>query len=136
MRRTAVVFFPGGSSQKLAELARALARGIQAQGHTADVVDGSKESPKLTVYQYICLGTESVSFTGKIPPQVPAFLSNAGMISGKRCYAFVPKRFVSAPRALARLMKSMEGQGLFLKNSTVLTSAQEAEEIGKRLHID
>ena len=136
MQRTVIVYFPNGSSQKLPDLVRALSRGIQSQGHTADVVDGTKETSKLTAYKYIAVGTESVSLTGKIPPQVLTYLSNAGMISGKRCYAFVAKKFISAPRALARLMKGMEGQGMFLKNSNVLNSATEAEEIGKRLHVE
>jgi hypothetical protein len=29
----------------------------------------------------------------------------------------------------------MEGEGMFLKNSDVLRSSVEAEEVGKRLHI-
>ena len=32
-------------------------------------------------------------------------------------------------------MKGMEKEGMFLKYSSILNSAQEAEEIGKRLHI-
>jgi hypothetical protein len=32
-------------------------------------------------------------------------------------------------------MKSMEKEGMFIKYSAVLSSAQEAEEIGKRLHV-
>jgi len=32
-------------------------------------------------------------------------------------------------------MKGMEKEGMFLKYSTILNSPQEAEEIGKRLHI-
>ena len=66
---------------------------------------------------------------------VTRYLKNAGMISGKRCYAFVGKSPISASRALQRIMKAMEGEGMFLKNSGVLNSAVEAQEVGRRLHI-
>jgi hypothetical protein len=82
------------------------------------------------------VGTEAVStFGGKIPDKVGSWLASAGQATGKRSFAFVLKSFLGAPRALARLMKAMEKEGLFLKNSAILTSPVEAEEIGKRLHI-
>lgn len=135
--RVAVVFFTGKRREKIVEICKALIRGIEAQGHRADIVDGDHDvSTKLTIYQYVVVGTEATStFRAKIPEKVGTFLSGAGQISGKRSFAFVLKSFVSAPRALARLMQAMEKEGLFLKNSTILTSAVEAEEVGKRLHI-
>ena len=57
------------------------------------------------------------------------------MISGKRCYAFVGKSPISANRALQRIMKAMEGEGMFLKNSGILNSEVEAQEVGRRLHV-
>ena len=32
-------------------------------------------------------------------------------------------------------MKAMEGEGMFLKNSGVLNSDVEAQEVGRRLHV-
>jgi flavorubredoxin len=135
--RVAVVFFTGKRRERILEHCKAMARGIAAQGHQADVIDGDHDvNTKLTIYQYIAVGTEAIStFGGKIPEKVGTFLSGAGLVSGKRSYAFVLKSFLSAPRALARLMQAMEKEGMFLKNSSILTSAVEAEEIGKRLHI-
>jgi hypothetical protein len=135
--RVAVVFFGGKRRNKILELAKALVRGIEAQGHRADVIDGEKDvNTKLTIYQYIVVGTEAVSAVkGKISDKVGGFLSGAGQVTGKRSFAFVVKSF-GAPRALARLMQAMEKEGMFLKNSTILTSTVEAEEIGKRLHIN
>lgn len=135
--RVAVVFFSGKRREKILEICKALIRGIVAQGHQADIVDGDRDvSTKLTVYQYIVVGTEATStIGGKIPEKVGSFLSGAGQVTGRRSFAFVLKSFISAPRALARLMHAMEKEGMFLKNSSILTSAVEAEEIGKRLHI-
>ena len=136
--RVALVFFTGKKREKILGLSRALAKGIEDQGHQVDVVDGDHDvNTKLTGYQYIGVGTEAVStIGGKIPEKVSGFLANAGLLGGKRSFAFVPKSFLSAPRALTRLMKAMEKEGLYLKNSMVFNSAVEAEEMGRRLHIE
>ena len=135
--RTAIVFFEGKSRKRLLGLAQALAKGMQEQGHQVDVIDGGHDvNSRLTIYRYIAVGGESITtFTGKLPEVVTRYLKGAGMISGKRCYAFVSKTSLSANRALQRLMKAMEGEGMFLKNSGVLNSDVEAEEVGRRLHI-
>jgi len=133
----AVVYFAGKRRERLREVCRALAKGVEAQGHRADVVDGDHDvNTKLTIYQYVVVGSEAVTtFGGKIPEKVGAFLGGAGQVTGKRSFAFVLKSFISAPRALARLMQAMEKEGMYLKNSMVMNSAVEAEEVGKRLHI-
>jgi len=135
--RIAVVFFEGKNRKRLLALAQALARGIETQGHQVDLIDGAHDiNSKLTIYRYVAVGGESITtFTGKIPEVVTRYLKNAGMISGKRCYAFVCKSPISANRALQRIMKAMEGEGMFLKNSGVLNSEVEAQEVGRRLHI-
>jgi flavorubredoxin len=135
--RAAVVFFATNSRDRILNMARALARGIESQGHQVDIIDGIHDiNAKLTMYQYIAVGTEALSnFSGKIPDKVGQYLSSSGMVSGKRSFAFVTKNMFGAAKGLARLMKGMEKEGMFLKYSSVLNSAQEAEEIGKRLHI-
>ena len=118
-------------------LARALARGIESQGHSADVFDGDRDSnAKLTGYQYIAIGSDPLSaFSGRLPERVPQFLSGAGLVSGKRAFAFVTRNTLGAGRALVRLMKSMEKEGMILKSSEVFATPQAAEETGRRLHI-
>ncbi len=139
--RAAVVFFspasPTGSRGRLLELARALARGIESQGHTVDLIDGYRDTQaKLTMYQYIAIGVEPASsFGGKIPERVGQFLGSSGLVSGKRSFAFVPKNLIGSGRALSRLMKSMEKEGMYLKNSQVFATPQEAKETGRKLHI-
>ncbi len=135
--RTAVVFFSTNSRDRILNLVRALARGMEAQGHQVDIIDGNHDiNAKLTMYQYIAVGTEPLAnFSGKIPEKVGHYLGSSGMVAGKRCFAFVSKNTFGSSKALVRLMKSMEKEGMFLKYSSVLISPQEAEEIGKRLHI-
>lgn len=135
--RAAVVFFATNSRDKILNITRALSRGIESQGHQVDIIDGVHDvNAKLTMYQYIAVGSETLSnFSSKIPDKVNNFLSASGMVAGKRSFAFVTKNIFGSSKALARLMKHMEKEGMFLKFSSILSSPQEAEEIGKRLHI-
>jgi hypothetical protein len=135
--RVATVFFPHGNRERLMHLAKALSRGIELQGHEVDLVDGSRDvNTKLSIYGYIAVGTEGTNlFGGKIPSRVSEFLGSAGMVAGKKCFAFVPKRLIGGGRTLKRLMNVMEHEGMFLKLSDSLSSVEEAEEIGKRLSI-
>lgn len=136
--RVAVVFVPQSKRDKLLEISRALAAGIEAQGHQVDVVDATHDvNTKLTIYEYIAVGTEVVSmFGGKIPERVSEFLRSSGIVAGKRSFAFVTKNAIGADKGLQRLMKQMESEGMFLKFSHVLSSGPEATEIGKRLKIN
>ena len=135
--RAAVVFFATNSRDKILNITRSLARGIESQGHQVDIIDGVHDvNAKLTMYQYIAVGTETLSnFSSKIPEKVSQYLASSGMVAGKRCFAFVSKNVFGASKALSRLMRNMEKEGMYLKYSSVLNSPQEAEEIGKRLHI-
>ena len=135
--RVAVVFVPHAKRDKLLEISKALSTGIEAQGHQVDLIDASRDvNTKLTIYEYIAIGTEVVSlFGGKIPDKVSQFLKSGGVVGGKRSFAFVTKKAIGAEKGLSRLMKQMESEGMFLKFSDVLSSPAEATEIGKRLNI-
>ena len=136
--KVAIVFFEGKNRQKLFNLVKALSQGIESQGHQVDIIDGSHDvSTRLSMHQYIIMGTESKStIGGKIPEKVASFLADAGVIQGKRSFAFVSKTFFGSEKALTRLMSSMEKEGMFLKYSEIIQTSIEAEEIGKRLHIE
>ena len=135
--RVAVVFVSQGKRDGLLKISKALASGIETHGHTVELVDGAHDvNAKLTVYEYIAVGTEiTSSFGGKIPDKVEEFLKSSGMVAGKRAFAFVLKQSFGAAKGLQRLMKVMEGEGMYLKFSEILSSAAEATEIGKRLRI-
>ena len=135
--RVAVVFFSGRNREKIRDLAKGLARGIEKQGNQVDLFDGARDgNVKLTIYQYIAIGMEpNGTFAGKVPDAIRSFLAGSGLVSGKKCYAFVSRSTFGTSKSLSNLMRSMEGEGMFIKNSDVLRSNVEAEEIGKRLHI-
>lgn len=118
-------------------MGKSLAAGMESQGHSVDLIDGSRDvNTKLSIYQYIVVGAEQVSlFGGKVPPKVSEFLKSAGMVTGKKCFAFVLRKPIGASKALARLMKTMEAEGMFLREQAVISSPGEAEAFGKRLQI-
>lgn len=134
-----ILFFGGSKHSKMVELSKALAKGIEKQGsHTVQLIDGEKESDKkLTPFQYIALGAPSANFFGgKVPEKLETFLKNAGMISGKRSFAFTPKSGLRPLKTLQKIMKTMEKQGMYLKVSDIIANADEAEAIGARLHVE
>ena len=135
--RTAVVFFPSNNREKVREISRALADGIESQGHHVDVIDGSQDvNTKLTIYQHLTVITEQTTlFTGKIPSGITEFLRGAGIVGGKKSFAFVTKKLLGNTKALKRLMHAMEHEGMFLQYSDVLASPEDSKIIGSKLRI-
>ncbi len=135
--RVAVVFFAGRKRNELLDITRSLAKGIESQGHQVDIVDGERDvNAKLTMYNYLAVGASAVSsWGGGIPDRLSTFLSNAGIVVGKRSFAYILKTGFRTGKTLNRLMRGMEQEGMYLKNSEILSSPVEAEEIGKRLKL-
>ena len=133
----AVLYVSQAPDDRLAKVAKALARGIESQGHDVTVVDGRLENDiRLTRFDYIAVGTTAPSaFAGKVSDRVKTALKASGLVSGKRCYAFIDKKGLRKAKLLTSLMRSMESEGLYLKRSDVLGSPEEAEAVGRRLHI-
>ncbi len=136
--KIAVVFFAGGQRSKLIEVSKGLVKGIEAQGHQVDLIDGDRDvNTKLTIYGYIAIGSSTTSIIGgKIPDTANRFLSNSGIVAGKRCFAFTIKHGLRTSKTLKTLMDVMEHEGMFLKFSEIISSDAEAEAVGKRLHIN
>lgn len=135
--RVAVVFVPGSNRDKLLSISKALAKGIESNGHRVEIVDAGRDvNTKLTIFEYIAVGTQPITFfTGKVPDRLSMFLKNSGMVVGKKSFAFTIKKGLGTDKALSRTMKTMEAEGMFLRFSEILSSEVEAEEIGKRLKI-
>ncbi|MBN2656905.1 MAG: hypothetical protein JXR86_07575 [Spirochaetales bacterium] len=134
--RVAVVYFQSGNS-KVKTTAEALAQGIASGNHMVDLINGETDTDKkLTGYEYIAIGAAPRTlFRGRISDRIGTYLKNAGMLSGKRSYAFICKRGFASVRALRSLMAIMEQEGMMLKISDVLYSVEEATAAGKKLHI-
>ncbi len=135
--RVAAVFFAGKNRNKLLDVTKALARGLESQGNQVDIIDGDRDiNAKLTIYGYIAVGTSAINtWGGKIPEKVAAYLANAGIVAGKRSFAYTITAGMRTGRTLSRLMRQMEQEGMYLKFSDILSSPAEAEEVGKRLHL-
>lgn len=135
--KVAVVFFAGNNRNQITETSKGLQQGLEKQGHQVDLIDGDRDvNVKLTIYEYLCIGAGAINFFGgKVSLNIPKFLSNSGLVSGKRSFAFTTKSGLRQMKTLRALMKLMEHEGMYLKNSDILANPQEAEEVGKRLHV-
>lgn len=136
--RVAVVFFGGSDRDRITDLSKGLASGIEQLGHDVDLIDGEKDvNTKLTGYTYIAVGAGGTSFFGgKISPAVAQYLSRAGIVGGKNSFAFTPTRLIGAMKVLRTLMGVMEHEGMFIRFSEVLRSRSEAELVANRLKLD
>jgi len=134
--RVAVLYFKNGS-EKVKKIATKLARGIESQGHQVSLFDAETDTDtRLTIYEYIIIGTTPNSFfSSKLTDKISSFLKNAGSISGTKSYAFIVKKGLFVSKSLHILMKCMEKEGMFLKISDEIRSEEDAELIGKKLHI-
>ncbi|MGM0431587.1 MAG: flavodoxin family protein [Spirochaetota bacterium] len=132
-----ILAFNHAGASKFDDIIQGLAKGIGANGHRVDIINGLLETgKKVSFYDYIVLGTTAAgSFGGSIPQSISAFLGQCGTVTGKRSFAFVHKGGLRKHKTLKKLMSSMEHEGMFLKYSEIISNADEAVEIGKRLHI-
>lgn len=137
--RTAVVYFPPhNGSNVLARVAGALAEGLERAGHQVTLIRADKSNPQsLSTYGYIAVGAESGSFFSREPEgEIKAYLSNAGMVSGKRSFAFVRPRGLFALKTLAILMRRMEAEGMFIRYSEILPNEAAARSTATRLKVE
>ena len=137
--RTAVVYFPPhNGSDVLARIAGALANGLERAGHQVTVIRADKGSPQpLTSFGYVAIGAESRSFFSREPDgDIKAYLSNAGMVSGKRSFAFVRPRGLFALKTLGNLMRRMEAEGMFIRYSEILPNEASAAATAARLKVE
>ena len=135
--RIAAVFFAGKNRNRLLDVTKVLARGLESQGNQVDIIDGDRDiNSKLAIYGYIAVGTSAINtWGGRIPEKVSAYLANSGIVAGKRCFAYTITAGMRTGKTLSKLMRQMEQEGMFLKYSDILSSPAEAEEVGKRLHL-
>jgi menaquinone-dependent protoporphyrinogen IX oxidase len=125
--RVALVYVPSKGSDTLAPIAKAMARSLESSGYLVDLAEArADESPRLTGYDYIVIGTESAGAFGKIPEGVGRFLAQAGMLTGKRSMAFFRKSGLRSEKALARLMKAMEAEGMVVNCAEVVSNEATA----------
>lgn len=135
--RIAILTYPMSNPDRLNAYAKALGDGLQVQGHSVDLFNVRNESNiRLGIYDYLCIGTQAKSFFGgKIDPVLGKRLEGMIGTSGKRSFAFVDKKLISSESVLRSLMKVMEAQGMFIRNSAVFSNSDTAHQVGETLEI-
>ena len=138
MIRAAVLYFGKSPQSKLKLLANALAEGLKKQGAQVDVINGVQaKDTKLTGYHYLAVGCDVRSLIkGLLAPELVPALSNGGIVSGKKTFAFVPASFLGANATLMKLMKALEHEGMLVRYSEILNKPDEALVLGQRLKLD
>jgi menaquinone-dependent protoporphyrinogen IX oxidase len=135
--RIALVYIPAKAPEALALVSKAMARSLEAAGHFVDLSEArADESPRLTGYDYIVIGTESATAFGKIPARVAQFLAQSGMITGKRSMAFLRKTGLRPEKALARLMKAMEAEGMVVNCAEVVSNEANASDAAREAPVE
>jgi len=135
--RVALIYVPAKAPDALAAVAKAMARAIEAEGHFVDVSQAKPdEMPSLTGYDYVIVGTESETAFGKIPEGVARTLAQAGMLSGKRSMAFLRKSGLRPEKALSRLMKAMETEGMLVNYAEVVSKEADAAQAARDAPIE
>jgi menaquinone-dependent protoporphyrinogen IX oxidase len=135
--RVALVYVPAKAPEALASLSKAMARALEAAGHFVDLAEArADESPRLTGYDYVIVGSESASALGRIPARVAQFLAQAGTVTGKRSMAFLRKSGLRPEKALSRLMKAMEAEGMVVNCAELVKGAADAAAAAREAPIE
>jgi hypothetical protein len=118
-----------------ADYVKALARGAEASGHKAEIIDAwTGDGYRLPGYEYIIVAAEQSSFFGgRLPEALKKVLSEAGSLGGKKSAAFLKKTYPPTAKAMTNLMRVMEREGMMINWSEVILSADHAEALGKMI---
>ncbi|MDR0759099.1 MAG: hypothetical protein LBF74_03195 [Treponema sp.] len=113
----------------------ALAKGMESMGHRVDVLDAwTDDGLRLPGYEYLAVAAESTAlFRGNMPESLPKILSGASSLVGKKAAAFLKKTSPFTGKALAKLMRAMEKEGMVVNWSDIIISPAHAEALGKRV---
>lgn len=127
--RVCLVYVSAGASRRLEGLAAAMAKILEGKGHEVDLVSGAKgESPRFALADYVIVATEAPGLGGKLPPRLRELLGQSPGASGKRSMALLLKRGPFRGKAIGRLMKTMEAEGMAVNDWAVVGGEREAAE--------
>ena len=135
--RIAVLIYPMSNPERLTLLAKSFIAGLQGQGHLVEMFNIRTDANiRLGVYDYLCFGSQGGSLlSGRIDPALTKQLDGLSGCSGKRSFAFIGKKAFFSESVLKGLMKAMESQGLFIRNSAIFATADEARLLGSTLEV-
>jgi len=125
--RIVILQIPAARPAALGAAAEAMAREFRLKGYEVDLVAGTKgESPRFAMADYIVVATEPLGLSGKIPPRLADLLGQTPGAPGKRSMAVLLKRGPFRNKAVGRLMKAMEKEGMSVNDWAVVSGARDA----------
>ena len=124
--RIAVVAVSERKSERLRKMARATAREFSASGHLSELFE-SVDS-RLCTYDFLVVCSEPKGLGSEIGSKLSMQLSNGGNLVGKRSMALLVKSGLFPGKALAKLMKALEKEGMVVTMGEVVARDSEAVE--------
>ncbi len=137
--RVAVVAAPkSAESSKFKLISDSIVRTLEKRGYSSELINTSLDSDKkLILFDYIVFVSEGVSpFSKNLPSSLQTYLRNCGNISGKRAAVVLAGGTLRKGAAMAALMKEVEGEGVILKISQIITKPSEAEAFASNLNVE
>jgi len=127
--RIAVVAVSERKSEKLRKLARATAREFSLSGHLSELFE-SVDS-RLCTYDFLVVCSEPSGLGSEIGSKLSMQLSNGGNLVGKRSMALLVKSGFFPGKALAKLMRALEKEGMIVTMGEVVARDSEAVEAAR-----
>ncbi len=96
------------------------------------LVERGAEITSLPLSDVVIICTEQQSFwSKKLPANFAEGLEQQGSLLNKKGYAVLIKRGLFSGASMGKLMKQLEKQGLFLRNSWIIASEKDATDLGE-----
>lgn len=134
--RILIASYLKSDNRKHQEILKKLEQSATACGHIVDVKPGDRDFDQLhlSIYDYITIVVPASSLIGaKLNPKIPEALAQGGNPSGKKGAALVVKSGLSSEKMSRVVMKAMEKEGIMVDYFEVITNADHATYVGKRL---
>ena len=132
-----LLYIPASKPRALETAATAMAQALRGKGYEVDLVASVKgEIPRFAMADYLIIATEPLGLAGKLPPRLGDILGQGSGMSGKRSMAIVLKRGPFRNKAIFRLMKAMEGEGMNVNDWAVVASPRDAAEAATQAPIE
>ncbi len=131
--RIAVIMAPASAGSALKNYAKAIVEGMSSMGHHVDLFDAVRDDgQRLAAYDYLALLSEAGSaFKSDLPSCASKALAAPSSLIGKRGAAFMRKSGFASARALNKLMRLMEAQGMRVNWSELVATPEDALRLAK-----
>ena len=134
--RIIIMSYLNKDSKKHQDILKKLEQTAVACGHQVDVKEGDRDYDQLhlVTYDYITVVVPaSPLFGAKLNPKITEAFAQGGTTSGKKGCALVVKSGFSSEKMCRVVMMAMEKEGIVVDYFVVITNADHAAYIGKRL---